>query len=102
MQIILAGDPKQLGAIVRSPKAAKAGLAVSLHERLMNRPVYQLPDVQGVHVVQLTANYRSHEALLQLPSQYVSTIGCGCGGCSCASPGTPWQAILRVYTASHG
>ena len=34
-QLILAGDPKQLGPVLRSPVALKCGLQVSLLERLM-------------------------------------------------------------------
>ncbi len=40
-QVILAGDPKQLGPILRSPLSIKHGLQTSMMERLMNRPVYQ-------------------------------------------------------------
>ena len=39
-QIVLAGDPQQLGPIVRSPLASTFGLSVSVLERLMARPVY--------------------------------------------------------------
>jgi hypothetical protein len=39
-QLILAGDPKQLGPILRSPIALKYGLQLSLLERLMDRDVY--------------------------------------------------------------
>ena len=34
-QLILAGDPKQLGPVLRSPIALKFGLQTSLLERLM-------------------------------------------------------------------
>ena len=34
-QLILAGDPKQLGPVLRSPVALKCGLQISLLERLM-------------------------------------------------------------------
>ena len=34
-QVILAGDPKQLGPVLRSPIALKHGLQVSLLERIM-------------------------------------------------------------------
>ena len=35
-QVVLAGDPKQLGPVLRSPIALKHGLQISLLERLMN------------------------------------------------------------------
>ena len=41
-QLILAGDPKQLGPILRSPIAIKFGLQLSLLERLMSsQDVYE-------------------------------------------------------------
>ncbi len=39
-QIVLAGDPKQLGPVVKSKLAALFGLGVSLLERLMGMPLY--------------------------------------------------------------
>lgn len=40
--VVLSGDPKQLGPIVRSGTAAKLGLEVSYLERLMGRSPYDL------------------------------------------------------------
>lgn len=39
-QIVLAGDPCQLGPVVKSKLAAAYGLGVSLLERLMATPLY--------------------------------------------------------------
>jgi putative helicase MOV10L1 len=39
-QLVLAGDPMQLGPIVRSPISSKFGLKESILERLMKREVY--------------------------------------------------------------
>lgn len=39
-QIVLAGDPCQLGPVVKSKLAAAFGLGVSLLERLMASPLY--------------------------------------------------------------
>lgn len=39
-QMVLAGDPKQLGPVVKSKLAAVFGLGVSLLERLMGTPLY--------------------------------------------------------------
>ena len=44
--IILSGDPKQLGPILRSRMAAKLGLEMSYIERLMQRETY---DIQSGH-----------------------------------------------------
>ena len=45
--IILSGDPKQLGPIVRSRIARELGLELSYLERLMTRDVYALPTYSG-------------------------------------------------------
>ncbi|XP_041851865.1 RNA helicase Mov10l1 [Melanotaenia boesemani] len=70
-QIVLAGDPYQLGPIVKSKLAAAFGLGVSLLERLMSNPLYCRQDwgYNPKLVTKLIYNYRSHEALLMLPSR---------------------------------
>uniref|UniRef100_A0A3Q2DML2 Helicase ATP-binding domain-containing protein n=1 Tax=Cyprinodon variegatus TaxID=28743 RepID=A0A3Q2DML2_CYPVA len=70
-QIVLAGDPCQLGPIVKSKQAAAFGLGVSLLERLMANPLYAKHDwgYNPKLVTKLIYNYRSHEALLALPSK---------------------------------
>ncbi|XP_062522848.1 putative helicase MOV-10 isoform X2 [Corticium candelabrum] len=75
-QIILTGDPFQLGAVVQSAVAKTHGLDVSLLERLTNRLCYQRDERQyaisgnynPLCVTKLINNYRSHPALLVLPS----------------------------------
>ncbi|XP_069543648.1 putative helicase mov-10-B.2 [Brachyistius frenatus] len=71
-QVVLAGDPKQLGPIVRSPFAIKYGMGVSLLERLMKDcSPYQKKD--GVYnncfVTKLRRNYRSHPDILKIPNE---------------------------------
>lgn len=46
--VVLSGDPKQLGPIVRSDVALKFGLGVSYLDRLMQRSVYDLETQRGV------------------------------------------------------
>ncbi|XP_051916639.1 RNA helicase Mov10l1 [Hippocampus zosterae] len=70
-QIVLAGDPCQLGPIVKSKTASAFGLGLSLLERLMANPLYAKQE-WGYNpnlVTKLIYNYRSHEALLTLPSK---------------------------------
>uniref|UniRef100_A0A3Q4B1I1 RNA helicase n=1 Tax=Mola mola TaxID=94237 RepID=A0A3Q4B1I1_MOLML len=69
-QVVLAGDPKQLGPIVRSHFALKYGL--SLLERLMNDfPLYQKNEgmFNNHFVTKLLRNYRSHPAILKIPKE---------------------------------
>lgn len=76
-QVILAGDPRQLGPVVTSNWALKYGLGTSLLDRLMALPVYQRDErkfadsgnYDPLLVTKLVQNYRSHPLLLQLPSQ---------------------------------
>ncbi|XP_031722662.1 RNA helicase Mov10l1 [Anarrhichthys ocellatus] len=70
-QIVLAGDPCQLGPLVKSKLATAFGLGVSLLERLMANPLYSRHDwgYNPKLVTKLIYNYRSHEALLTLPSK---------------------------------
>uniref|UniRef100_A0A452UWZ1 RNA helicase Mov10l1 n=1 Tax=Ursus maritimus TaxID=29073 RepID=A0A452UWZ1_URSMA len=76
-QIVLAGDPMQLGPVIKSRLAMAYGLHISMLERLMSRPVYlRDEDAFGacgaynpLLVTKLVKNYRSHPALLALPSR---------------------------------
>uniref|UniRef100_A0A8C5D6Z8 RNA helicase n=2 Tax=Gouania willdenowi TaxID=441366 RepID=A0A8C5D6Z8_GOUWI len=70
-QIVLAGDPHQLGPIVKSKLAAAFGLGLSFLERLMATTLYsrQKWGYNSKLVTKLIFNYRSHEALLSLPSK---------------------------------
>ena len=74
-QIVLAGDPKQLGPVLMSQHASSYGLNVSLLERLSMNPLYSRNDAFshcGYYnpnlLTKLVRNYRSHPALLTLPS----------------------------------
>lgn len=58
-KVVLVGDHKQLGPVVLDPAARKAGLEVSLFERLIN---------QGFPSVRLDVQYRMHPALAEFPS----------------------------------
>ncbi|XP_048864383.1 RNA helicase Mov10l1 isoform X4 [Brienomyrus brachyistius] len=70
-QIVLAGDPHQLGPVVKSQQADTFGLGVSLLQRLMKRSLYSRGKngYNPLLVTKLVYNYRSHEALLALPSR---------------------------------
>ncbi|KAK9716247.1 hypothetical protein RND81_06G221000 [Saponaria officinalis] len=58
-QAVLVGDHCQLGPVIMCKKAARAGLAQSLFERLV---------VLGVKPIRLQVQYRMHPALSEFPS----------------------------------
>ncbi|XP_072237821.1 putative helicase mov-10-B.1 [Leuresthes tenuis] len=66
-QLVLAGDPEQLGPILRSPFAIQYGLELSLLERLMKHELYR--DFDTRFVTKLLRNYRSHGAILKIPNE---------------------------------
>ncbi|KAF7656034.1 hypothetical protein LDENG_00046930 [Lucifuga dentata] len=71
-QLVLAGDPKQLGPVVKSPIAMKYGLGVSLLERLMNHiSLYKKQNgkFNERFITKLLQNYRSHPAILEIPNE---------------------------------
>ncbi|KAG9084862.1 hypothetical protein FRC06_003865 [Ceratobasidium sp. 370] len=67
--IILSGDPKQLGPVIRSPVAGQLGMSTSYLERLMSLPAYDEVVMRGISVVKLLKNFRSHEAILAFPNE---------------------------------
>ncbi|NXQ26217.1 SDE3 helicase, partial [Alaudala cheleensis] len=71
-QLVLAGDPKQLGPVLTSPLAIQHGLGTSLLERLMlHNPLYQKSSggYDPHFITKLLWNYRSHEAILRIPNE---------------------------------
>lgn len=73
--LVLAGDPKQLGPVIKSGHAVRLGYGVSLLERLMRLPVYSSrPHRNGGAynrnvLTKLVNNYRSHPLLVSLSNQ---------------------------------
>uniref|UniRef100_A0A8B9GB15 RNA helicase n=1 Tax=Amazona collaria TaxID=241587 RepID=A0A8B9GB15_9PSIT len=76
-QIVLVGDPKQLGPVIKSRIALTFGLNMSFLERLTSREIYlrgkdafaACGAYNPLLITKLTKNYRSHPALLALPSK---------------------------------
>ncbi|XP_056157794.1 LOW QUALITY PROTEIN: putative helicase mov-10-B.2 [Lampris incognitus] len=73
-QLVLAGDPQQLGPIHRSPLALQYGLGLSLLERLMrDNALYKKNEESGNYdnrfVTKLLQNYRSRPAILKIPNE---------------------------------
>ncbi|XP_021920403.1 putative helicase mov-10-B.2 isoform X4 [Zootermopsis nevadensis] len=72
-QVILAGDPLQLGPVCHSKKAEGFGLGLSLLERLMMKcELYMKNTEEGSYnnrfITKLRRNFRSHELILELPN----------------------------------
>ncbi|KAL5770739.1 hypothetical protein ACOSP7_014893 [Xanthoceras sorbifolium] len=65
--VVLAGDPKQLGPVVYSRDAEALGLGRTYLERLFESEFYRDEDER--FVTKLVRNYRSHPAILDLPSK---------------------------------
>ncbi|KAH6792479.1 RNA helicase [Perilla frutescens var. hirtella] len=89
-QVILVGDHCQLGPVIMCKKAARAGLAQSLFERLV---------LLGVKPIRLQVQYRMHPALSEFPSNsfYEGTLQNGVTINERLSPGIdfPWPVPNR-------
>nr|CAB3263913.1 putative helicase mov-10-B.1 [Phallusia mammillata] len=72
-RVVMAGDPKQLGPIVRSKVAVDFGYGKSYMERLMEDFEIYLPDNEDGYdarvITKLLKNYRSHEDILKIPNE---------------------------------
>lgn len=76
-QIILAGDPQQLGPVLLSAEAKIYGLELSFLERLSLLPIYQRNEKKfkdhgnydPMLVTKLVKNYRSHQDIIAIPSK---------------------------------
>ncbi|XP_022863828.1 regulator of nonsense transcripts 1 homolog, partial [Olea europaea var. sylvestris] len=89
-QAVLVGDHCQLGPVIMCKKAARAGLAQSLFERLV---------LLGVKPIRLQVQYRMHPALSEFPSNsfYEGTLQNGVTINERQSPGIdfPWPMPNR-------
>jgi superfamily I DNA and/or RNA helicase len=101
--VCLAGDPCQLGPVIRSPVAAEAGLGESMLERLVG--YYEaLPTglSAAAMMVLLVRNYRSHANLLRLPSDlfYGSALQAAADQQATAPPAWSVLGTARAFCLS--
>ncbi|KAM4872954.1 helicase MOV-10 isoform 1-T2 [Thomomys bottae] len=71
-QLVLAGDPRQLGPVLRSPLTQKYGLGYSLLERLLTYNTLYKKGPNGYNpqfITKLLRNYRSHPTILDIPNR---------------------------------
>lgn len=67
---MLAGDTKQLDAVVKSKVARDYGFGTSFMEHLMTKNIYaDSPEYNRSFIVQLVKNYRSHPSILFVPNR---------------------------------
>eukprot|EP01122_Echinamoeba_exundans_P016115 TRINITY_DN8073_c0_g1_i1.p1 TRINITY_DN8073_c0_g1~~TRINITY_DN8073_c0_g1_i1.p1 ORF type:complete len:1245 (-),score=277.96 TRINITY_DN8073_c0_g1_i1:32-3766(-) len=68
--IVLAGDDKQLGPRLYSRSVKHFKLGLSIMERLRDGNQPYSTAAGGIHMFQLTNNYRSHQSILDFPSTH--------------------------------
>ncbi|XP_026480986.1 putative helicase mov-10-B.2, partial [Ctenocephalides felis] len=72
-QMILAGDPKQLGPICQSHTVKNIGLGISLMERLMlTNKLYESKagHRDEKYITKLVKNFRSHPDIIKIPNKF--------------------------------
>ncbi|KAK0463235.1 helicase MOV-10 [Desarmillaria tabescens] len=103
-QLVLCGDPNQLGPIIFSDHCRSNDLDISLLERLFERPLYTNEQCSIYKpFVNLVKNYRSHPAILMPPSAlfYNDTLEpCARGNGVVAWSGLPNDKIPLMFIGS--
>ncbi|XP_025829090.1 putative helicase MOV-10 isoform X2 [Agrilus planipennis] len=107
-QIVLAGDPQQLGPIIHSDQAITYGFGTSMLERFMKTVSLYQRDANGQHnpnmFTMLLQNYRSHPYILHTPNKLFygnELIPCGY---SESYVGEEWQFLKnkKIPVLFHG
>ncbi|KAL5635882.1 hypothetical protein ACGC1H_004621 [Rhizoctonia solani] len=95
--IVLSGDPRQLGPVMRSPVALQLGLGLSYLERLMNTEMYNPLAMRGRTVVKLSKNWRNHPSILRYPNErfYANELE-ACASASVTNSLLAWSELGRA------
>ncbi|CAE6520072.1 unnamed protein product [Rhizoctonia solani] len=95
--IVLSGDPQQLGPVIRSPIALQQGLGLSYLERLMNTDMYNPSVMRGRTVVKLSKNWRNHPSILRYPNErfYANELE-ACASSSVTNSLLAWAELGRT------
>jgi len=100
-QMVLAGDPKQLGPVISSSICQAFGMSVSYLERLMGRDLYGRSGADGSPtayppdlLTKLVRNYRTHPTILKLPNAmfYNNELDC-CGDVFSTHSYAKWEHL---------
>ncbi|KAH9303784.1 hypothetical protein KI387_008188, partial [Taxus chinensis] len=106
--VVLAGDPQQLGPIIHSHIGEKIGLGKSYFERLSDLHLYSPDGDNKQFVTKLVRNYRSHPAILELPSrlfygsELIACAGNGNQKLHCAWDELPNKMFPVVFVGVEG
>ncbi|KAL5639246.1 hypothetical protein ACGC1H_006676 [Rhizoctonia solani] len=92
--VIISGDPKQLGPIIQSKACNKLGMSVSFLERMTQRTVYRIESGghSGSNIVKLLQNYRNHPAILR----FSNIVFYGGELQACADP-VVWSRLMQFH-----
>jgi helicase MOV-10 len=71
--VVLSGDIKQLGPVIKNKMAEKMGYGTPLMERLMQRPLYQKDPATNAYnplvITKLVQNFRSHTKIIEFSNR---------------------------------
>ncbi|KAI0344525.1 P-loop containing nucleoside triphosphate hydrolase protein [Trametopsis cervina] len=94
--VILSGDSKQLGPIVRSPVCRELGFTKSYLDRLMENPIYDEVTGSGITITKLVKNWRSHTSILHFPNkEFYGGDLVACGDPLVTGSMTRWDGLVK-------
>ncbi|KDQ06708.1 hypothetical protein BOTBODRAFT_244447 [Botryobasidium botryosum FD-172 SS1] len=93
--VVLSGDPMQLGPVIHSHVGRTLGLGVSYLDRLMATDMYHPRIGHGLTTVKLTKNFRSHPSILDFPNkQFYDGELTPCGNTQLINSLAQWSGLV--------